>query len=228
MFEHCEYANDELMAFFRLLCDVPLSTMSGENETPFNASFRVVFHCSSPLSLPCAAIRFDALASCHPTGNPDLSVFSGSTAHSRPFSHEPGVLPRQPSLTRNPSGLTSRESGVFSGNSSVCSHDSKSIGAKRDSLRMTPSIRGSMVSSAEQCAMNVVQAWSMDGLFQLAVQRSEKKECDPSRPSRECSSRNIRCRSILPSCSVLSLSPRKPSRRCWRLPRSPHPSLPSR
>lgn len=176
VFEHCEHANDELMAFFRLLCDVPLSTMSGENETPFNTSFRVVFHCNSSLPLSCTAIRFDALASCHPTGNPDLSVFSGSTAHSRPFSHESGVLPRQPSLAHNPSGLTSRESGVFSGESSVCSHDSKSIGEKRDSVRMTPSIRGSMVSSAEQCAMNVVQTWSMDGLFQLAVQRSEKKE----------------------------------------------------
>ena len=175
VFEHCEHANDELMAFFRLLCDVPLSTMSGENETPFNASFRVVFHCSSPLPLSCAAIRFDALVSCHPAGNPDLSVFSGSTAHSRPL-HESGVLSPQPSLAHNPSGLTSRESGVFSGSSSVCSHDSKSIGAKRDSVRMTPSIRGSMVSSAEQCALNVVQAWSMDGLFQLAVQRSEKKE----------------------------------------------------
>lgn len=176
VFEHCEHANDELMAFFRLLCDVPLATMSGENETPFNASFRVVFHCTSPLPLPCAAIRFDALVSCHPTANPDLSVFSGSTAHSRPFSGESGVFPREPSLAHNPSGLTSRESGVFSGNSSVCSHDSKSIGAKRDSLRMPPSIRGTMVSSAEQFAMNVVQGWSMDGLFQLAVQRSEKKE----------------------------------------------------
>ena len=40
VFEHCEHANDELMAFFRLLCDVPLATMSGENETPFNASSR--------------------------------------------------------------------------------------------------------------------------------------------------------------------------------------------
>ena len=152
VFEHCEFANKELMEFFRLLCEKPLSTFTDENETCANLSFRVVFHTSTYLPLPCVCIRSAVFKDCL------TSTVSCITSRESCVS---SISPRETNATLNDSNSLS----------------SRSLSVNGERQNPQGLVRDSIVSSTELNVMKVVEKWCMDSHFELALGRSEDQLC---------------------------------------------------